>query len=151
MGFFWVREVHRCIRVREPIEPIDEPIEPTEQDLMNPLNLMNLLNLLTFREHLARRPQMLFQRRRLCPDRGEKRDRRQLPRHRVERPLPVHAAARRPDVPAGDSLQLIDLALPRANVKCRLDMPIQLRLRVPECAERRNSTELTRPHVETGT
>src|SRR4029453_1962154 len=94
---------------------------------------------------------MILQRRRLCPDGSKECDRRQLAGQRVERTLPVHAAARGPYVPAGDSLQLIDLALPGTHVKCRLDMPFQLRLRVAECAQRRNGTELTRPHVAAGT
>src|SRR5262249_52890879 len=99
----------------------------------------------------ARRPQMLFQRRRLCPDGGEKRDRRQLTRHLVERPLPVYAATRRPNVPAGDSLQLIDPPPRRPAGNPRAEGPFLLGLRVPEAAQRRNGTELTRPQVETGT
>jgi hypothetical protein len=99
----------------------------------------------------SRRPQMPFQRGRLCADSGEKRDGRQLARQRIERSLPVAAAARRPEVSPGDSLELIDLSLPRADVECRLDVPFQLRLRVPESAQCGNGTELTRPKVETGT
>src|SRR5262245_13365879 len=99
----------------------------------------------------ARRPHMIFQRPRMCPDCREKRDRRQLARHWIERSLTVRAAAQRLGVSARDSLHLIDLVLLGPDVQRRIDVPFQLRLRVPESAQRRNRTEPKRPQIETGT
>ena len=83
-------------------------------------------------------------------ERGEERHRRQLARRRIERPLAIGAARRRPHVGARDALDLIDLGLLRADVEGGLDVPFELRL-VAERAQRGNRAQLARLQIQTRT